>query len=108
MKLQVVLHKPTNQKAHHTDEYMHEIDELVVRRGQPFNLSVKVNGRKFNKDTDHLKMIFSTGVNGQSLDFNLHCIMCEFYNAATKARLKCYTHVCGPLFLVAYFPLFNR
>ena len=48
-----------NEVVHHTSEY--EVDELVVRRGDPFSLTVTINGKKFDKNHDLIKLIFSTG-----------------------------------------------
>ena len=50
-----------NGRAHHT--YYYELMErplpnLVIRRGQPFNLLLKLN-RNFNPDTDALSFIFT-------------------------------------------------
>ncbi|XP_070554009.1 protein-glutamine gamma-glutamyltransferase K-like [Ptychodera flava] len=45
----VDLQKLQNSKEHHTDEY--ELEELVVRRGQPINLTIYLN-QEYNAD-DH-------------------------------------------------------
>ncbi|XP_071503234.1 protein-glutamine gamma-glutamyltransferase K-like, partial [Diadema antillarum] len=48
-----------NRKAHHTDEY--EMDQLILRRGQTFNLSVTFD-RPYNsaKDTLSLELLMGT------------------------------------------------
>ena len=48
-----------NEVVHHTSEY--EVDELVVRRGDPFTLTVNITGKTFDKNHDLIKLIFSTG-----------------------------------------------
>lgn len=63
-----------NGRDHHTYEY--ELMErnvganLVVRRGQPFQLSIKLN-RNYNPTTDALSLIFN--VAGIELETVGHC-----------------------------------
>lgn len=50
-----------NGRAHHTYDYElmeRPLPNLVIRRGQPFNLLLKLN-RNFNPDTDALSFIFT-------------------------------------------------
>ncbi|KAG2463203.1 TGM1 glutamyltransferase, partial [Polypterus senegalus] len=47
-----------NRKEHHTDEF--ECDELVLRRGQPFNLVLELS-RPFNPETDTLQLELQIG-----------------------------------------------
>ena len=56
--LEVGLFPKENSHAHHTDEY--ECEELVLRRGQEFDLSVTFD-RKFNADTDSVVLQFIVG-----------------------------------------------
>ncbi|XP_041375251.1 protein-glutamine gamma-glutamyltransferase K-like [Gigantopelta aegis] len=53
----VDLHKDDNQEAHHTSEY--EIEDLVIRRGQGFDVSITFD--RPNTDTDVIILQFSTG-----------------------------------------------
>ena len=57
-----------NTEAHHTDQYEitdidddapNHVPDLVVRRGQPFNVTLKLS-RDFNEETDVLKIVFET------------------------------------------------
>ena len=59
LKLEVDLLKTANRMEHYTENY--GVSNLVVRRGQPLSLKVKVN-REFNEAKDRLNLIFSTGM----------------------------------------------
>ena len=56
-----------NAVEHHTDEYeitqpgQERPPQLVVRRGQPFEVQLKLD-REFNKGTDKIKIIMDTGI----------------------------------------------
>ncbi|XP_078360106.1 protein-glutamine gamma-glutamyltransferase K-like, partial [Oculina patagonica] len=58
----VNLHKEENREAHKTDEY--EIDQLILRRGQSFDVTVTFN-RDYNSQTDVITLQFVTGKNPQ-------------------------------------------
>lgn len=47
-----------NRAEHHTDVYPG--DELITRRGRPFQIEVEFN-RPFSTDTDHLRLDMKTG-----------------------------------------------
>ena len=51
-------HLKENRLAHHTNEY--GVDELIVRRGQSFFISVTFD-RVFNPEFDKILFQFSTG-----------------------------------------------
>ncbi|XP_006008136.1 protein-glutamine gamma-glutamyltransferase K [Latimeria chalumnae] len=55
-----LLKKPEeiNKKSHHTDEY--EYDELIIRRGQPFQVKLEFS-RPFNPETDKLFLELKLG-----------------------------------------------
>ena len=55
----VELHKKENRESHKTDDY--EIQELILRRGQAFDLTVTFN-RDYNPEDDVLVVQFVTGV----------------------------------------------
>ena len=55
----VELNKKGNREAHKTDDY--EIQELILRRGQAFDVTVTFN-RDFNQEDDILVVQFVTGV----------------------------------------------
>lgn len=48
-----------NRKEHHTDLY--HGDELIIRRGQTFQVELELN-RPFDADTDKLHMDLKTGM----------------------------------------------
>ena len=50
-----------NQREHHTDDYINEVRQLVVRRGQAFDLDLELSGVNFNKSTDRLQLLFAAG-----------------------------------------------
>ena len=54
----VKLHKKENREAHKTDDY--EIQELILRRGQVFDVTVTFN-RDYNPGDDILVVQFVTG-----------------------------------------------
>uniref|UniRef100_A0A1A8U436 Protein-glutamine gamma-glutamyltransferase 2 n=1 Tax=Nothobranchius furzeri TaxID=105023 RepID=A0A1A8U436_NOTFU len=54
----VDLHSRTNNTEHHTSEI--SVDQLIVRRGQPFILTLKL-AQPFNPDLDQLTMTAETG-----------------------------------------------
>ncbi len=54
----VNLHIEENRSEHHTSEYEHE--ELLVRRGQKFKVSLSFN-RPYNESQDSLVLQFVTG-----------------------------------------------
>lgn len=58
-----------NGKAHYTYDYelMERTigAELVLRRGQPFNLALKLN-RNYNPETDGISLVFNVVGNGDS------------------------------------------
>uniref|UniRef100_A0A8C6NWD6 Protein-glutamine gamma-glutamyltransferase 2 n=1 Tax=Nothobranchius furzeri TaxID=105023 RepID=A0A8C6NWD6_NOTFU len=54
----VDLHSRTNNTEHHTSEI--SVDQLIVRRGQPFILTLKL-AQPFNPDLDQLIMTAETG-----------------------------------------------
>ncbi|XP_078360115.1 protein-glutamine gamma-glutamyltransferase K-like isoform X2 [Oculina patagonica] len=60
--VKVNLHKEDNRKAHNTDEY--EIDQLILRRGQAFDVTVTFN-RDYNPQSDVITLQFVTGKNPQ-------------------------------------------
>ena len=51
--------KGMNERMHHTSDY--DVQELVVRRGDEFSLTVNITGKSYDKDTDLIKLILSTG-----------------------------------------------
>lgn len=51
-------HIQENRKAHKTDEY--EIEQLILRRGQAFDLTIKFN-REYQPDRDAFALLFITG-----------------------------------------------
>ena len=53
------LHKKENRELHKTDDY--EQQELIVRRGQAFDVTVTFN-RDYNQEDDILVVQFVTGV----------------------------------------------
>jgi len=55
----VDLHKKENRETHKTDDY--EIQELILRRGQVFDVTVTFN-RDYNQEEDILVVQFVTGV----------------------------------------------
>lgn len=55
----VELHKKENREAHKTDDY--EIQELILRRGQVFDVTVTFN-RDYNPEDDILVVQFVTGL----------------------------------------------
>ena len=55
----VDLHKKENRETHKTDDY--EIQELILRRGQVFDIMVTFN-RDYNQEEDILVVQFVTGV----------------------------------------------
>ena len=59
----VNLNIDTNTKDHRTDEYSisKERKDLIVRRGQPFDVSLEFN-RKFDLKADYLKISFLIGM----------------------------------------------
>ena len=63
----VELHKKENREAHKTDDY--EIQELILRRGQAFNVTVTFN-RDYNPEDDVLVVQFVTGV-----VYSLFCLL---------------------------------
>ena len=54
----VELHKKENREAHKTDDY--EIQELILRRGQAFDVTVTFN-RDYDQENDILVVQFVTG-----------------------------------------------
>ena len=48
-----------NRKEHHTDLF--HGDEMIIRRGQPFQMEVEFN-KAFNADTDKLHLELKTGM----------------------------------------------
>ena len=55
------LNQEKNQREHHTEAYTREVGNLVVRRGQPFDLDLEISGCEFNAKTDRLQLLFSAG-----------------------------------------------
>ena len=55
----VDFHNQENRKAHRTDEY--EIQELIIRRGQAFDVTVTFN-RDYNPYDDVIVVQFVTGI----------------------------------------------
>lgn len=53
-----------NRAEHHTDVY--HGDELIVRRGQPFQIEMELS-RPFNTDTDKLHLDMKTGTDATRL-----------------------------------------
>lgn len=54
----VDLYKKENREAHKTDDY--ELQELILRRGQAFDVTVTFN-RDYNPEDDILVIQFVTG-----------------------------------------------
>ena len=55
--LQIDLQKTANRMAHHTNEYEHK--KLIVRRGQPFNITVTFDRHlDLNEDKVTLQLVF--------------------------------------------------
>ena len=54
----VDLHKDENREAHKTDDY--EIQELILRRGQVFDVTLTFN-RDYNPEDDIIVVQFVTG-----------------------------------------------
>lgn len=55
----VDFHHQENRKAHRTDDY--ELQELIVRRGQGFEVTVTFN-REYSPDDDVILLQFATGI----------------------------------------------
>ena len=51
-------HTQENKKAQQTDE--HEADQLILRRGQLFDLTIKFN-REYQPERDVFALLFITG-----------------------------------------------
>ena len=56
--MNVNFHIRENKAAHHTSEY--DMSELILRRGQPFDLTVSFN-RPYDESTDQVVLQFATG-----------------------------------------------
>ena len=52
-------HHEKNREAHRTEDY--EIQELIIRRGQTFNITVTFN-REYNPQDDVIIVQFVTGI----------------------------------------------
>lgn len=63
-----------NRAEHHTDLY--HGDELIIRRGQTFQIDVEFN-RPFDKDTDKLHLDMKTGTHSS----------CRPYDAPLNAAI---------------------
>ncbi|XP_068700415.1 protein-glutamine gamma-glutamyltransferase K-like isoform X2 [Montipora foliosa] len=57
---QVDFHLKENHKAHRTDEYDAAKTNLIIRRGQPFDITVTFS-RQYKKDMDTIVLQFATG-----------------------------------------------
>ena len=55
----IKFHHEENRKAHRTDDY--EIQELIIRRGQTFEITVTFN-REYNAKDDVIIVQFVTGI----------------------------------------------
>lgn len=75
-----------NRKEHHTDLY--HGDELIIRRGQTFQVELELN-RPFDADTDKLHMDLKTGMERMDGVSVLHQIAeCrKIYSGCPKRRL---------------------
>lgn len=58
-------HHEENRKAHRTDDY--EIQELIIRRGQTFEITVTFN-REYNPQDDVIIVQFVTGIQTELFD----------------------------------------
>ena len=58
-------HYEENRKAHRTDDY--EIQELIIRRGQTFEITVTFN-REYNPQDDVIIVQFVTGIQTELFD----------------------------------------
>ena len=56
--MNVNFHVRENKIAHHTSDY--DMSELILRRGQPFDLTVAFN-RPYDESTDQVVLQFATG-----------------------------------------------
>lgn len=56
---EVDFHIEQNRKAHRTEDYEHE--QLIIRRGQEFEVTVKFN-REYKPDSDVVVLQFVTGL----------------------------------------------
>ena len=56
---EVDFHVEQNRKAHRTEDYEHE--QLIIRRGQEFEVTVKFN-REYKPDSDVVVLQFVTGL----------------------------------------------
>ncbi len=61
-----------NRKEHHTDLY--HGDELIIRRGQTFQMELELN-QPFNADTDKLHLELKTGMKYVSSRLSTKSIM---------------------------------
>ena len=61
----VDFHNKENRKAHHTDDY--EIQQLIVRRGQEFDVTLTFN-RDYKPEDDVIVVQLATGI------FTLHLL----------------------------------
>ena len=58
-------HHEENREAHRTDDY--EVQELIIRRGQTFDITVTFN-REYNPQDDIVIVQFVTGIQTKLVD----------------------------------------
>lgn len=74
MKPKVVdLLRTRNRDAHRTNEY--EIPNLIIRRGQEFNISITFD-RSYINSEDDIILKFVTGKMFQKIPY-IHCVKCK-------------------------------
>lgn len=82
----VDFHNKENRKAHHTDDY--EIQQLIVRRGQVFDVTLTFN-RDYKSEDDVIVVQLATGILTLHLLFQLY--LNHIYHLPKGACVVSYT-----------------